>query len=506
MDLSLNYSLSPNTHYLEHGSILSKLLMLQSSWGIIVVKNNREIKKYCETAEFLWISITPITTLHDIIACQNTQTSLYIVCIDILFLKLKEFETLSFIPQADIWFETLKHTLNDMGYSYSDFVEAGQFNISGDTLTIGLPEAHRVCKITFWWDTVESILQVDSRTNDIQTLSSISFGKHSTLDMSNTMPEVNTGIATYLWERNTVIIDNIDISVSYNDILSALPNVIAFDSFPSVQYPQETIWVAEVYIKDIEAFSHLVSDSVYTQKYIISRNPTWVKNFLEYNNIPGFEIISTELNHLKSIRYKHTLILCDDVISRIFVKKRTKKSMSKNLDLLLQIQPGDYIVHKDHGIGIFTQIVEKTLGKIKNEYIEIQYKNTDRVFVPISEVGRVNKYVGDENPTLTGLGWNAWEKKLKKVQEDVQQVAEELLDIYAKRKLQAGFAHKYFEEEAIFQQSFEYTYTPDQLNIMQEIATDMEQPSPMERLVCGDVGFGKTENQYTEVELNYRSD
>ena len=142
--------------------------------------------------------------------------------------------------------------------------------------------------------------------------------------------------------------------------------------------------------------------------------------------------------------------------------------MSKDMDLLLQIKPWDYIVHIDHWIGIFNTIIEKDLWWIKKEYVELEYKSDDKLFVPITEVGRLSKYVWSENPKLTPLSTKAWETKLKKASADIEIIARELLDVYAKRKLHKWFTFTSFpKEEWIFQNSFEFTYTKDQFSIIQ---------------------------------------
>ena len=175
------------------------------------------------------------------------------------------------------------------------------------------------------------------------------------------------------------------------------------------------------------------------------------------------------------------------------------------MDLLLQIKPGDYVVHIDHWVGIFSEIVTKEIpdqnGKtVKKEYITIDYKDNDKLFVPIMEVWRVSKYVWSENPKLTNLWTKDWEKKLKKVSEDVEQIASELLEIYAKRNLQKWFAFESKKaEENEFFKSFEYVYTDDQHLAIEDIFTDMEKEIPMDRLLCWDVWFWKTEVAFASI-------
>ena len=219
----------------------------------------------------------------------------------------------------------------------------------------------------------------------------------------------------------------------------------------------------------------------------------------------NISVFKSDLNNLKSFKIGLNYVFTDDIISKIFVKRRVKRSFSENMDLLLQIKPGDYVVHIDHWVGIFSEIVTKEIpdqnGKtVKKEYITIDYKDNDKLFVPIMEVWRVSKYVWSENPKLTNLWTKDWEKKLKKVSEDVEQIASELLEIYAKRNLQKWFAFESKKaEENEFFKSFEYVYTDDQHLAIEDIFTDMEKEIPMDRLLCWDVWFWKTEVAFASI-------
>lgn len=180
---------------------------------------------------------------------------------------------------------------------------------------------------------------------------------------------------------------------------------------------------------------------------------------------------------------KH-IFLADDVISKIFVKRRLRKKLSADIDLLLKIQEGDYIVHIDHGIGVYKGIVKKQLGEIEKEYLEIAYKQEDKLFVPITEVHRVSKYIGKEHPELTPLSGKIWERKMQKIHEDIREIAEELLKNFAERKLRSGSKNildtKKMEH---FQSLFPYSYTQDQEQSIEEILSDMQSDKNMDRLL-----------------------
>ena len=161
-----------------------------------------------------------------------------------------------------------------------------------------------------------------------------------------------------------------------------------------------------------------------------------------------------------------------------------------------ELKPGDYVVHVNHGIGRFEGI--KTLendGK-KRDYITITYQHHDQLFVPADQLGLVQKYVASEGkvPRINKLGSSEWAKTKRKVQAKVEDIADDLVDLYAKRESEKGFAFSPDDElQKEFEASFPYQETPDQLRSIKEIKHDMESIKPMDRLLVGDVGFGKTE-------------
>jgi len=301
--------------------------------------------------------------------------------------------------------------------------------------------------------------------------------------------------------KNTLIVlDSLDFSSSYDDLYGGLKNFINLPSLSQNKTNEIDLWFKDLFVESIDDLKELLNNSSFHHKYIFTKNIKTFKNFIEYNDIDSVHILESSVNNLKSFQWKESLFICDDNISRIFVKKRGKRSMSKDMDLLLQIKPWDYIVHIDHWIGIFNTIIEKDLWWIKKEYVELEYKSDYKLFVPITEVGRLSKYVWSENPKLTPLSTKAWETKLKKASADIEIIARELLDVYAKRKLHKWFTFTSFpKEEWIFQNSFEFTYTKDQFSIIQEIFKDMESENPMDRLLSGDVGFWKTEIAFNAI-------
>ncbi len=166
------------------------------------------------------------------------------------------------------------------------------------------------------------------------------------------------------------------------------------------------------------------------------------------------------------------------------------------LDFITSLQVGDFVVHMEHGIGRFEGMTAKIVDDVEREYLEITYAENDKLFVPVDQADKLSKFVHEEGeePVLTRLGSSEWKKITKKVNEETQKVAKELLEIYANRARAKGNS---FPDDSDIQQKFDdafpYTETPGQIKAIEDIKHDMESGHPMDRLICGDVGFGKTE-------------
>ena len=178
------------------------------------------------------------------------------------------------------------------------------------------------------------------------------------------------------------------------------------------------------------------------------------------------------------------------------VPKSVKQVKSSVIDTFVELNPGDFVVHVNYGIGQFKGIERvKTLGH-ERDYINLLYAQDETVFIPIEQANLVQRYIGNEgeNPRLDILGSKAWENRKNKVKKSVEDIADKLIDLYSRRKAAAGFAFaKDNEWQTAFEAAFPYEETEDQLTCIADVKADMEKPVPMDRLICGDVGYGKTE-------------
>jgi len=195
-------------------------------------------------------------------------------------------------------------------------------------------------------------------------------------------------------------------------------------------------------------------------------------------------------------------IVCytDHQIFQRYHKYKVKQAYNKNKALTLKtlrdLQPGDYVTHMDHGVGTYSGLQKIEINGKVQEAVRIIYKDSDILYVNINSLHKIAKYTGKEGtmPKINKLGSDVWNKLKEKTKTKVKEIAFDLIKLYAQRKAQEGFAHApdtYMQTE--LEASFIYEDTPDQSKATADVKKDMESPSPMDRLVCGDVGFGKTE-------------
>jgi len=173
-----------------------------------------------------------------------------------------------------------------------------------------------------------------------------------------------------------------------------------------------------------------------------------------------------------------------------------RKAKSEVIDSFVELNPGDYVVHVNYGIGLFKGIERISAAGNERDYISLEYGGEENIFIPIEQVNLIQRYIGQEsrNPRLDKIGGKSWDNKKKKVRKSVEDLADRLVKLYAKRQTARGFSFPKDDDFQIeFEASFPYQETVDQLLAIEDIKNDMESLNPMDRLVCGDVGYGKTE-------------
>lgn len=202
----------------------------------------------------------------------------------------------------------------------------------------------------------------------------------------------------------------------------------------------------------------------------------------------GFDMPSTKL-----------VVLTEKELFAKVPKKRPRQQHVENAERLksyTELKTGDYVVHVNHGIGKFMGMTTLEVDGVHQDYMTIQYKGSGQLFIPVTQLNLVQKYVAAEgkSPKLNKLGGSDWAKTKKNVASKIEDIADDLIELYAKREAEKGFAFKPDDSyQRQFDNDFPYTETPDQLRSIEEIKKDMERERPMDRLLVGDVGYGKTE-------------
>ena len=222
------------------------------------------------------------------------------------------------------------------------------------------------------------------------------------------------------------------------------------------------------------------------------------ENYMLNENTP-VSLCQGKFNVSFEIINQNAILLASDDL--LYDKRKIKAysthfKKGKVLESYEELEPGDYVVHEKYGIGRFVKIETIELMGKHNDYLEIAYANNDKLFVPLYQFNLIRKFVGKEGatPRLTNLNSNQWEKTKKKIKDRVNDLADRLLTLYQERATIAGFSFKKDDEiQKAFEEEFNHKLTPDQEASIKEIKEDMEAPHPMDRLLCGDVGFGKTE-------------
>ena len=240
------------------------------------------------------------------------------------------------------------------------------------------------------------------------------------------------------------------------------------------------------------------------ENYLFAENPKQIERFHAIFEDLGatvkLQAIAKALS--KGFIDEELKVACytDHQIFERFHRYRVRKGFSKdkalNARLLRNLEPGDYVTHIDHGVGKFSGLEKIEVNGRVQESVRLIYKNNDILYVGINSLHKISKYVGKEGskPALSKIGSDTWSNLKRKTKKKVKDIAKELIKLYAKRKASEGFA---FQQDGYLQNeleaSFMYEDTPDQFSTTQSVKEDMMKPYPMDRLICGDVGFGKTE-------------
>lgn len=389
--------------------------------------------------------------------------------------------------------KTLEEELERNGYTRNYMVEdRNQFSIRGDIFDIFPKNSEYPVRIEFsFGDEIERVTYFD-----IETQKSIE--KKSSIDMYiNSNNEERKTLFSLLGR-----LDNVHIFMENRELLEyKLGEILKDVGEAEVELRerfQELVNVAEQVettkfeydelhsFEDVEYIKKLGTDPRLKVKIVSEEEKRYREIFqgenFEFERYPLFE----------GYRDGDTLVLTDRELKGVRVKRERRDRGFQRYKNVSEIQEGDYIIHENYGVGIYLG-VEIIDG---HDYLKIKYADEDKLFVPIEGIGKIGKYISysGEIPEIYKLGRKGFRKKREKITEELIQFAKEIVEIQAKRELEAGYI---FAPDTLWQEEFEegfpYRETTSQLKAIEDVKRDMESPRVMDRVVCGDVGFGKTE-------------
>ena len=434
--------------------------------------------------------------------------------------------------------ELLKKLVH-LGYERNDQVEiAGEVSVRGGIVDVFPLNRAKPCRIEFFDNEIDSIREFDPVTQlsveKIDLLEVLPFGGAAE-------KQRNKMFLDFLPQNSGVLVDEplktreecIKLSKENPDIKNKLlaweeigeelqkHNVMylalmlhSLHNAPLDQVISVTVQGVTSYQKQMDMVLSDVQEWVAgKQKILVTMEDVQKRNSLREmlgrNRVPSVEaglddkvqagrvsiVPTTLLNGFELPGAQLVVVTEKDILGRQ-KKKLRRVSKDERLTHFREINVGDYVVHNQHGIGKYLGVQTVEIEGLRRDYLHIQYGGEDSLFVPTDQVSMLQKYIGSEGevPRLHRMGSTTWAKTKTKAKKSAEDIAQELIKLYATRKHTTGFA---FGEDTIWQKEFEdafpYEETADQLTAIADIKRDMEKPQPMDRLLCGDVGFGKTE-------------
>lgn len=430
----------------------------------------------------------------------------------------------------------VSQVLDSYRFQHVDYVyEPGQYAVRGSILDVFSFSSEYPYRIDFFGDEVETIRSFDVETQlskekltDISIVPELGLSQSKNATLFDLLPsETIIGIEDIQWITSRVSAINEDeLHIHPQDVEFVKADLISKDEFLSAIKPFKQIRFdanmpempdaaldfhtspQPLYHKNFDLLSesmHHFLDEGYTI-YILSDSEKQQKRLRDIFEDRNDNIPFTPVNKTLHAGFSdETLKICCFTDHQIFDRfhkynLKSDKARSGKIALTLkelnQLQPGDYVVHMDHGIGKFAGLVRLRIGDQVQEVIKLTYQNNDAVFVSIHSLHKISKYKGKEGepPQLNKLGSGAWERVKERTKSKIKDIARDLIKLYAQRQHEKGYAFTkdtYLQNE--LEASFMYEDTPDQLKATQDVKNDMENERPMDRLICGDVGFGKTE-------------
>jgi transcription-repair coupling factor (superfamily II helicase) len=411
-------------------------------------------------------------------------------------MTLKVGETIEFIPFIE--------ELLSLGYEHAEdsIVLPGQYRRTGDQLDLFPIQSSSPVRVGFSFDTVESIKEVDAEdqrktTGDVKSFEILPVRFEDTADLSRQFPD-----------GALLILDDQDDLEQTEGV-----RTLRFTAFPESQENHAHLrYLSVLKFYTLTDFLNDLKDKLQQgwSIVIVTRRIDELKGIFKDERVSFMEgderragavtLRAADEGDLLPHSIQNPDLQCALLTDReIFTLRKAGKQRSVAklaLEFLTSMAAGDYVVHMEHGIGRFEGMTQKVIDETVREYLELTYAEGDKLFIPVDQADKLSKFVHEEGnePLLTRLGHVEWKRVSERIKKETEEVARELLKLYAKRASAKGFAYKADDATMrTFEEAFAYEPTPGQRQAFEDITRDMEDDHPMDRLVCGDVGFGKTE-------------
>ena len=417
-----------------------------------------------------------------------------------------------------------------LGYLRDSMVTStGEYAVRGFVLDIFLMEEDLPIRIEFFGDDIESIRYFNPETQ--RTTEEISSIVCRPIEEISTQED--SSLLEYLDEATVLFIEYPQIKVSYEKLLEesefynkeqGTANKKHFFSFDDL-HPSKTLYLNQVtqtldkevkhyntkeilnFRSDYDKLKDYVEAAVFQKKMVVfvldtTNQINKIKELVDGVIVPLSDIKEGVVNIVKGKLYKGFLwdnfvVISPYDIEEVKTEVRYKNNLhiGKKIRELDSLQVGDYVVHRTHGIGIYAGVITLTVQGMKKDFLQISYLGNDKVYVPVEKISTIYKYSDKDGmkPQINKLDSVSWQKKKQQVQKKIRDISGELVKLYAKRNSIVGEAYKDYAEEDVFASQFQYDETRDQLKAIDDIKHDLDSTVPMDRLLCGDVGLGRTE-------------
>ena len=408
-------------------------------------------------------------------------------------------------------YEKLMAFLKENGFEKREFVEnEGEFSVRGSIVDVFCYGGREPVRIEFFGDTVSSLRTFETESQ----LSSNPIDKtelFGTFTAEKAEGEVTpSSILDYLPGSALVIIDDATAMQSYGHLGLLETTLPRFRHLLLHRVEKQDIDFASTEQRRLQGNFRMLAERLQNEA-TDGLNPLFaVASKREIEELAEFLTDENANQSFDAIEWIQASLYAgftfdgldlfteSDIFGKFHTRNPHRKRKVRGISLkeLQRLKVGDYVVHEDYGVGVFRSLETIQVGDSEQECVLVEYEGGDRLYVNVQNINLLSKYTASESalPNLSKLGSSKWSAKKEKVRKKLRDIATKLIRIYAKRKMTPGFA---FGPDSIFQREFEASFmfeeTPDQLKAIQEVKKDMQSPSPMDRLICGDAGFGKTE-------------